>query len=118
MTASRLAASSVPAPTPVSLRAPAVPVRSTSVPSRSLATVTVFVVASWRTRPDSPLFSACVRFVMSPEFCVTRLSSAVIEDVLDVTRPSMLVMDDVFAVTRPSSPVIADVFAATFWFVV
>ncbi|MNL33221.1 hypothetical protein D3C87_1551180 [compost metagenome] len=62
-TASVLPADSVPAFTPVSVRAPAVPVRFTDVPATSLPTVSTLLVASCSTRRG-----ALARFAIAAAF--------------------------------------------------
>ncbi|MNL32928.1 hypothetical protein D3C87_1548120 [compost metagenome] len=61
-----LAAESVPALTPVSVRAPAVPAKSTDVPSVVLPTVSALVVAFCCTRPAAPLVILVIAVLMSP----------------------------------------------------
>ncbi|CAE6867452.1 hypothetical protein R75461_08371 [Paraburkholderia nemoris] len=82
--ASTLVAFTAPAATPVSTREPAVPAKSTTVPSVSFATVMFRVVASCCTRPVVPSLRLVVRFVMSEVFCAILV-------VFCVTRSSMLV---------------------------
>src|SRR5579864_8503076 len=66
LTASLLPAATAPSATPISLRSPSVPVKSTVAPSWSLATVMFRVVASCCTRPIVPSFRLLVMFVTSP----------------------------------------------------
>ncbi|MNT90365.1 hypothetical protein D3C72_2312530 [compost metagenome] len=63
-TASVLAADNAPAFTPVSVRAPAVPVRFTDVPATSLPTVSTLLVASCCTRPVRPVAMLLIAVVL------------------------------------------------------
>ncbi|MNS92412.1 hypothetical protein D3C72_1265490 [compost metagenome] len=63
-TASVLAAESAPAFTPVSVRAPAVPVKFTDVPFTSLPTVSTLLAASCCTRPALPVAMLLIAVVL------------------------------------------------------
>ncbi|MBB5408656.1 hypothetical protein HDG34_002593 [Paraburkholderia sp. HC6.4b] len=112
-TASVLVSLSAPAFTPLSVRAPSVPPKSTVVPSRSLATVMFRVAASCCTRPIVPSFRLLVTFVMSPLIFVMSalliamsllLSSAML---WIITRPSLRLSINV-ALRRTLSSMLAN----------
>ena len=124
-TASWLSAATVPSATLISLRAPAVPRKSTAAPSLSLPTVRFSPAADCWTMPMVPLLRLVVMLVMSPSTLFMRPSRLVILPSAVVMRPprlaievALLEISAVFCVTRVSSPAIDTALAAlsvAFW---
>ncbi|CAE6770836.1 hypothetical protein R75465_03599 [Paraburkholderia aspalathi] len=101
-TASVLVALSSPTDRPVSLRAPAVPVKSTTAPAASFATVMLPDVTSCCTRPSSPLLIWFVMLLTEPSTLVTRESMFVMSPAFFAISLVFWAISDAFCAISPA----------------